>query len=131
MTGTWEDSFRAALARQGYVLDRADHDPADGWSISYSHGGLYPGAGEFEARSTTGVISAISSLPVVKHPDAAEVLWAAVIPLHAAAKVGKVHLVNPGSTYTLCGRRVPGQSKRFTPTMRDARCMRCEKIGRR
>lgn len=125
MAGTWEGLFRSLLAEKGYVAESISHDPAYGWTISYSYGGVLAGTGEFEADTTVKVQQMIALLPLCVHPDAEEVMWTARMPLVAAAKVGKVHTRNPGAHETLCGLKVGPARMQFTVTARDPRCTRC------
>ena len=67
-----------------------------------------------------------SSIQTAEPGSVHEVLWASRIPLNAAAKVGKVHLVTPESyPDTLCGRRIGKPSQQFHPRAGDPRCVRC------
>jgi hypothetical protein len=60
----------------------------------------------------------------------AEVMWASYVPLHAPARIGKVHLREPGEWTTLCGVSIPGRSSLDFTVMisdKDARCTRCRR----
>jgi hypothetical protein len=71
-----------------------------------------------------------STLIYAEHfdPEAYRVMWTSYMPLHAAARTGKVHLTTADSfPRTLCGRMIPYARNRFHPRPDDPPCTRCDK----
>jgi hypothetical protein len=119
------------LTESGYVPYEIEYVPQEGWRVSYTwQDSLGPSRGSFKAEMLVDAKRMIGMLPLMVHPEAEEVLWANYVPQHGPAKVGKVHLRNPGAKRTVCGVEIAHVTRQFPPTRQDIRCSRCEKKKR-